>query len=216
MDEWTKRFLWLSGNAALWIGGLTIMVFWFAKDPRYSDLPALLFVTGGVGAVLANYRRLSEIPEESAEVSKLLRRTALLQLCVAPFIGGTFALLLWMLFFTGILKGSLFPTIVGIEQPYNDWYHLMKCTRPETFADAAKGTIWAFIAGYAERFVPNVIDRIAKEPEAHSSRPEGKDGQFAVGSAESRRAGRRSVRRSARLLSPAKAGTATKDAQEDT
>ena len=121
MDEWTKRFLWLSANAALWIGGLTIMVFWFAKSPDNSDLPGLLFVTGGVGAVLANYRRLSEIPEDGAEISKLLRRTALLQLCVAPFIGGTFALLLWMLFFTGILQGSLFPTIVRTELPYTDW-----------------------------------------------------------------------------------------------
>nr|WKF61453.1 hypothetical protein HUO10_005984 [Paraburkholderia busanensis] len=162
MDQWNRKFLHLTAIALLWVGSLIGLLIWIGIS-KTSFFPALLFLTGAVGAVLANYRRLSDLPLSGVNLETAVQQMATVQLWVAPLIGGTFAILLWMLFFTGILQGSLFPTVSGTYQTYNDWYHLMTCTHPQTYADAAKGTVWAFIAGFSEKFVPNVIDRITKE-----------------------------------------------------
>ncbi|WP_323120049.1 hypothetical protein [Burkholderia alba] len=166
MTEWTKRFLCLALNAAMWLTAMGVLLFIIGSHDKSSFFPVLLFTVGGVGAVLANYRRLSEIPEQMADINLTLRRTAIVQIFVSPFIGGTFALLLWMLFFSGILQGSLFPVIEGADQLYSNFHDLMANTHPYSYVDAAKGVVWAFVAGYAERFVPNVIDRIASDAEA--------------------------------------------------
>jgi hypothetical protein len=163
MTEWTKRFLWLALNAAVWIGLMVVMLVRIHSDPNSGGLPSLLFATGALGAVLSTYRKLAEIPDTQEEADKTLRRTAALQIFVSPFIGGTFAELLWMMFFSGILQGGVFPKICGTEGTYTNWHDLMSLTRPCAYADGAKGIIWAFVAGYAEGFVPSVIDRLARE-----------------------------------------------------
>jgi hypothetical protein len=38
---------------------------------------------------------------------------------------------------------------------------------PKTYADAAKIVVWSFIAGYSEKFVPNLIARLADRASKH-------------------------------------------------
>lgn len=88
------------------------------------------------------------------------------QFYLSPLVGGIFGLLLWMSFFGGMIQGSLFPTIDGIDKPYTNFFNLMAHTRPASYSDAAKGIVWSFLAGYSERFVPNILDRLAEERDA--------------------------------------------------
>ncbi|KND60270.1 hypothetical protein BVER_05010c [Candidatus Burkholderia verschuerenii] len=171
MDIWKRRFTLLAIIALIWIAIFGVSLVTTAKDNYSAGLPGMLFVSGALGAVLANYRRLSEIPESAIEKESTLRKTADLQIFLSPFVGGMFALLLWMLFYSGILSGSLFPKFTGTNCAYSGWQDLMAKTQPEKFSDAAKGVIWAFVAGYAERFVPNAIDRLARESEKENKGP---------------------------------------------
>jgi hypothetical protein len=163
MDVWTKRFAFLALNAVAWAILLAVMLFRSGENLSGAGFPQILFVSGALGAVLANYRRLAEIPETQTAVDAALRQTATIQIFLSPIIGGLFALLLWMLFFSGLVQGSLFPKIQFTNNDYRNWHDLMASTLPEKNFDAAKGLVWAFVAGYAERFVPNMIDRLARK-----------------------------------------------------
>lgn len=49
-----------------------------------------------------------------------------------------------------------------MEHPYVSLQTLLTRASPATNLDAAKAVIWAFIAGFSERFVPNAIDALTK------------------------------------------------------
>jgi hypothetical protein len=67
------------------------------------------------------------------------------------------------------LTGSVFPNIVwtdptgagwkGGSMPFNDFAIGLG---PADSTEYAKAIVWAFIAGFAERLVPDTLDRIAR------------------------------------------------------
>jgi hypothetical protein len=70
-----------------------------------------------------------------------------------------------MLFLSGLLQGHLFPefNIVVFDDPptiQNLTYFFMK-TYPKGPLDFAKFAFWSFVAGFSERFVPQIIGKIA-------------------------------------------------------
>src|SRR4029078_4561252 len=64
------------------------------------------------------------------------------------FTGAAFALVLWLMFLGGLLSGELFPKEIAgpLTSPI-----------PK---DLAKLLVWSFIAGFAERFVPDLLDKL--------------------------------------------------------
>lgn len=73
---------------------------------------------------------------------------------VAPFIGAIFALVLYLIFAGELLKGGIFPDFSKNLDPKTGY--LMGIS----FQDWSKLLVWCFIAGFAERFVPDVLTRL--------------------------------------------------------
>lgn len=79
-----------------------------------------------------------------------------------------FALVLYVGFAGGIIQGALFPRFGDLQDA--DYQHMMDfldVCKPQHNRDVAKMMFWAFIGGYMERFVPNLISSRA----AGTSRP---------------------------------------------
>ena len=72
-----------------------------------------------------------------------------------------FAMLLHLVFMAGLVQGSLFPEYSRSEEDFVDMANFVQIVDPKTYADAAKIVVWSFIAGYSERFVPNLIAQLA-------------------------------------------------------
>jgi hypothetical protein len=88
-----------------------------------------------------------------------------MQIFLSPLFGGLFAFVLYGVFASGIIQGEIFPKFQGSDKPYRTPYEFSDNMTPATNADTAKAILWAFIAGFAEGFVPNFIDKLVKDGE---------------------------------------------------
>ena len=88
-----------------------------------------------------------------------------LQIFLSPIFGGLFAVVLYAVFAAGIIQGEVFPRFKGAEDEFTTPYEFADNTLPATNADLSKAILWAFIAGFAEGFVPNFIDKLVKGSE---------------------------------------------------
>ena len=104
-------------------------------------------LVGALGGLISSQRRVQSIPtvgESLTDMTNLHFFGA--SLTVSAMSGAIFAAILYMLFASGLLSGDLFPTVD------------LNGSMPS--GDLAKLLIWCFIAGFAERFVPDALDRL--------------------------------------------------------
>jgi hypothetical protein len=120
----------------------------------------ILGTSGGfISSFLRVYRMDPGLDVMSATDGLTYERASLL---VKPLVGGVFALVLHLLFISQLLSGGLFPkiTIACPEEPvYFLDFFLGSVTA--TSADFAKLLVWCFVAGFAERFVPDILGRLS-------------------------------------------------------
>ena len=123
-----------------------------------------LFSFAAVGGVTSNYLRLRDLPiADSTPTDEDSRRLAILQLYLSPIVAGLFGLILFMAMVGKLVSGALFPAFVEPASNPDDILAPFTAAKVASAADAAKLCIWAFIAGFAEKLVPNVIDRLVAE-----------------------------------------------------
>ncbi len=121
-------------------------------------LLALAGIAGASGGMMSVVQRIqSGVPNSDANTD--LRALSLAETAVffAPVTGLIFAIVLSLIFASQAIKGTLFPSI-----PTDGfWYH--------TLWDApgmALWMLWAFVAGFSERLVPDMLDTLTKQSAA--------------------------------------------------
>jgi hypothetical protein len=83
---------------------------------------------------------------------------------VPPLVGIIGAFVVYLLFAAGILKGDLFPEFRCLEgHTCNDFHGFVAYWLPADAESNAKAIIWGFIAGFSERFVPDILNRMGSE-----------------------------------------------------
>lgn len=115
----------------------------------------LIPLVGALGGLISSQRRVQSIPSVGESLTDMTNlhffRSSL---TVSAMSGAIFAAILCMLFASGLLSGSLFPTVdLSDRTPFDPSVHM-------TSADLGRLLIWCFIAGFAERFVPDTLDRL--------------------------------------------------------
>ncbi len=165
-DEWIRRFVVLLLSVLLLIALVSI----FVADPNsIGEPPILVFVF--LAAVLGSATNLSLTKGGSRgkEAPSLgSARDQLYFLAWKSLVAIVFAVFLYISFMSGIISGTLFPefqNLDGEDGMYVGMRELMERCRPSTNADAAKMFVWAFIAGYLERFVPSLIQKTSAKVE---------------------------------------------------
>jgi len=125
---------------------------WHALQYRLPVAVAILVVVlfGCLGAFLSTQRRLQQPSEDGDPLIAILGLYEFNNIKRFPLIaGGLFATVLYFILVAGFLKGDLFPELpAGIPQGGVAW---------------AKLVIWAFLSGFAERLVPDTLDRLVNE-----------------------------------------------------
>ncbi len=139
-----------------------VAVLQFYKGNVY--LIFLIFVAGCVGGIINSYMRTRHL---SVDVSSLenakINRLAIMQVYISPLVSGLFGFIFFAFCATGIVGGDLLPSFVGLEEKYTTVGDMIEHIKPAQSIDAAKACLWAFIAGFSERLVPNILDKLASK-----------------------------------------------------
>ncbi|WZP01148.1 hypothetical protein EP7_005597 (plasmid) [Isosphaeraceae bacterium EP7] len=138
--------------------------------------PSLVLVlfSGLVGATMSVLHRMEKAQGGGDPIATSLAwEQAQGSLLLAPCSGAIFAAILYLIFGAGLLKGIAFPEIAtaGPDLAHGGDYlsfpDFVRHTGPVAGIDWFKLLIWSFAAGFAERLVPDALDRIvARRQEA--------------------------------------------------
>ena len=126
----------------------------------------LILLCGALGGLVSTYRRLQGLPLTGNPAVNLVSLNSSAALTyISPLLGSVFAAILFALLVSGLVGGELFPDLQTAT--LSDALHRITLsdfidgTGPRQGIDFAKLLVWAFIAGFAERLVPDAIDRLS-------------------------------------------------------
>lgn len=121
-------------------------------------IPAVL-IAGALGAFISLQRRLKLL---SAEDLQLINES-LVYTWLAPMAGAVMAGVIYLLFISNLLAGSMFP-VFGAPIPDNvvGFARLLYISSDDP-ADYAKLLFWCFVAGFSECFVTDIIGRFRSQ-----------------------------------------------------
>ena len=121
-------------------------------------LVVIVFAAGLMGGFVSIQQRLpGAAVHELRELSQSWTSILLI-----PLNGGIFAVILHIIFVSGILKGTLFPEYRELKFS-EDMENIVRFkkflldTFPLGGADISKLVFWSFAAGFSERLVPQII-----------------------------------------------------------
>lgn len=166
MSKLTKLYWHLAISGLIAFGGCAAALF-AARMGADTDILLLVFCAGSVGAVINNYHRLAKLSAEDKVVIEALDGTVFtMQIYVSVLIAGVLGFVIYGLFLSGLLQGDLFPKFKSADAEFTSLFDLLDTVTPKQNVDTAKAIVWAFIAGFSERLVPNVLDRLVNQASA--------------------------------------------------
>jgi len=162
---------WLFISTFLLVLITTILLLMADKDNKGRiDLPILpvVAIAGALGAFVSALRRIYSF-ERILPVTKFrgLLRGATLYLVayssIPPLVGFIAAVVLYLVFASQLLQCELFPQFAFDSDQCHKFVDFMQNWKPHIATDYAKAIVWGFVAGFSERFVPDVLNRLSKE-----------------------------------------------------
>lgn len=130
----------------------------FAGSWTNTNLPMLaaIVVSGIMGGLVSTIRRVQGARFASnADLDLTGLEQGNTSLYLSPFLGGVFALVLFFLFAGGFVTGDLFPKV-------NLDGLLVSGIEKLELKEVAKLIVWSFMAGFAEKFVPDRLERLTQ------------------------------------------------------
>lgn len=153
--------------------GAILLIVSFAHRVPQMDIFALSLLAGAVGGTMSLIQRVQSLPEGDPLLFRLSGSTTITQtLSIPPLAGAIFAAVLFMIFAGHLLTGTIFPVLYDAT-PAKDQHGIsfgvfFDSTIASSAKDFALMLVWAFIAGFAERFVPDTINRLTAQRSAEA------------------------------------------------
>ncbi|MCA1565636.1 MAG: hypothetical protein LC803_08350 [Acidobacteria bacterium] len=154
--------------------GLGLIIALIYLPDRCSDklhpMFTLVAVTmmGALGGFVSMLQRLQSLPSGGQRNENLIEmvygRDSILSQSLLS--GASFSLVLLFIFLGGLLRGGLFPDYP--DQDGATFIHLLRTVALDG-TQFAKLLVWSFIAGFAERFVPDFLDRFTAKEKARDA-----------------------------------------------
>jgi hypothetical protein len=144
---------------------------WILKWTHILDASESIFyvgAAGAVGAAISTIQRLYSLnPRIEPYVTCLSLQSGQWSTAISPLIGLIFAGVMWLVIRSGLISGPLFPDSLC--------WAATNCLHGSS-RDFSKLIFWGFAAGWTERLVPDVLNRLSSAaPEAIRSQAREQD-----------------------------------------
>ncbi|MDI5919772.1 hypothetical protein QLQ86_03060 [Halomonas sp. LR5S13] len=154
----TRRLIVMTTVAVAVLGAIFALTFFYNQRFLVTWAVPLCGIIGGFVSI---QQRLNKVTDEELA----LLNASWFQILLVPIFGGVFALVLYLVFLSGIVSGDLFPVFSfpsrdEIEEGEDFMLHIFQETYPSSGPDLAKLLFWSFVAGFSERFVPQLISSV--------------------------------------------------------
>lgn len=136
----------------------------------------MVALAGALGAFVSALNRLYAFKNifPYAKYTGMLKGTSLYLMIystIPPLVGAIAASVLYVIFAAGLITSELFPTFhcTAASGQCDQFSTFLQSWSPTAAADYAKAIVWGFIAGFSERFVPDILNRLADKVETGDS-----------------------------------------------
>jgi hypothetical protein len=151
----------------LFLLALIILCAWY--DQSFLATLLFVFMAGAQGGFLSLLRRIQLTPTTGDPLLSIFElENGRVSLYLAPTSGGIFALVLFFVFQAGLLQGALFPELGEAAMRLSIGKFNWQQANP-SFSQYAMLMVWSFIAGFAERLVPDTLSRLVQRSEEATS-----------------------------------------------
>jgi hypothetical protein len=129
------------------------------------DLLLIVLLAGGAGGTMSLVQRIQSLPEVDPILLRLSGRGIVIQsLIIPPLTGMIFAVVLYMMFIGQVVSAEFIPKFTNPQDPNGVTFNkFFTETNPVDAISYGLMIAWAFVAGFAERFVPDAIGRMTAQ-----------------------------------------------------
>jgi hypothetical protein len=170
-----QKLLSVSFVSALLVIAIFSILFFSTRNYQVTILPVVV-LCGSLGAIFSSLIRLygySDLPALLSHdgLQGLNARSVLVYATVPIVVGAIASALLYMILASKMISGTLFPEFGCVpEQSCVGIRGLTENFSPMSPIDYAKAIVWGFIAGFAERLVPDAISSFAQAANSAASK----------------------------------------------
>jgi hypothetical protein len=134
--------------------------------PNSTFATTMIVLAGMLGACVSALSRLYSISWISGFATGINSISHFFWGLVLNFItsvlqGGLFAVIIYLVFMGNLVSGAIFPSFKEVGQ--STYFHEFFEAGLKTHADFAKALIWAFVAGFSERLVPDFLSTLGPQ-----------------------------------------------------
>jgi hypothetical protein len=142
-------------------------------DPSLLTVVQLAGALGAFFSALIRLYNFQDLPKALVvrELEGLPQLHLLVYSLVPAVVGAIAATVIHMLFASGLLQGDLFPTFKcgNVENLCTTFGSLIGDWGPSQAKDYAKDIVWGFVAGFAERLVPDTLNSLSRSAQKENS-----------------------------------------------
>ncbi len=159
------------GTVGIVVLTIVILVPGFITEKLSPPLLVLVVLAGMLGAFFSALTRLYHVDDAGAAlitptIGELGGKYMFMYASVPSVIGAIAAVVLYLVFVSDLVGGDMFPSIeCTTADGCKSISGLMQHYWPESPSDYGKALVWSFIAGFSERFVPDLLQSLVKNEE---------------------------------------------------
>ena len=154
-----------------------VAIFHIMNQPFFAMIVAVVYAGLMGGGVSCAHRlgNVSTTDDALGSISALKNSNYVL--IFAPLTGAVFAVVTMLLFMGELMTGPLFPSFIKLTAtgPVSGGWSFTQSLLPSSSSGYALLFLWCFIAGFAERFIPDTLDGLTKRAAAQETEG-GKEG----------------------------------------